>query len=79
MVPSAEYWTDYETGCGVVYDTKLPYSAARLRALYGNYRNYARRFEDAKRRSVSAGYLLPGDAEGLEPIASPADFTKKAP
>ncbi|QKS02017.1 hypothetical protein F9288_07980 [Sphingomonas sp. CL5.1] len=74
MVPAAEYWTDYETGCGVVYDSKVPYSAARLRAMYGNYANYARRFEEAKRRSVAQGYLLPEDAAGLKPIATPQDF-----
>lgn len=73
-VPSAEYWTDQETGCGVVYDTKVPYSAARLRRLYGDYANYARRFEQAKRRSVAERYLLPEDAARLIPIATPADF-----
>ena len=74
-VPSAEYWTDYETGCGVVYDSKVPYSAQRLRATYGSYVHYARRFSEAKRQSVAEGYLLPEDAAGLEPIAGPADFT----
>ena len=73
-VPSAEYWSDYETGCGVVYDTKVPYSAARLKALYGNYASYARRFEEAKRESIAEGYLLSEDAAMLKPIASPADF-----
>ena len=73
-VPSAEYWSDYETGCGVVYDTKVPYSAARLKGRYGNYANYARRFEKAKRESIAEGYLLPEDAATLKPIASPADF-----
>ncbi|MET4898418.1 alpha/beta hydrolase domain-containing protein [Sphingomonadaceae bacterium jetA1] len=74
MVPTAEYWTDAETGCGVVYDTKLPYPASRLRARYGSYAAYARRFDQAKRRSVAQGYLLPEDAAMLKPIASADDF-----
>jgi hypothetical protein len=36
-----------ETPCGLVYDTKLPYRARRLRALYGNFPGYQRRFERA--------------------------------
>lgn len=75
-VPSAEYWTDYETGCGVIYDSKVPYPAKRLKAMYGSYANYARRFEDAKRQSVSEGYLLPEDAAALKPVASPGDFER---
>lgn len=79
MAPAAEYWTDYETGCGVVYDTKVPYSAARLRALYGDYDTYLRRYEQAKRQSVAQGYLLPEDAPNLKPVASPAQFEPPAP
>ncbi|BAV66068.1 alpha/beta hydrolase domain-containing protein [Sphingobium cloacae] len=78
-VPSAEYWTDFETGCGVVYDSKLPYSARRLKKMYGSYADYARRFEEAKQRSVKEGYLLPEDAATLKPIASPEDFERDVP
>lgn len=77
-VPSAEYWTDYETGCGVIYDSKVPYSAKRLKATYGTYATYARRFEEAKRQSVAEGYLLPEDAAALKPVATPADFERDA-
>ena len=34
-VPAAAYMTDPETGCGEAYDTKSPYSAEKLRAMYG--------------------------------------------
>jgi hypothetical protein len=78
-VPTAEYWTDFETGCGVVYDTKVPYSASRLKALYGTYGAYVRRFEAAKRQSVAEGYLLPEDAASLKPTASPIDFQRDRP
>lgn len=73
-VPSAEYWTDYETHCGVVYDSKVPYSPKRLKSLYGTYENYVHRFEQAKRESVEEGFLLPEDAATLKPVASPEDF-----
>ena len=73
-VPSAAYLTDQETGCGTVYDTKVPYSRDRLRALYGNFDSYARKFEAAKKSAVTQGYLLPEDAAHLDPIAKPADF-----
>ncbi|CAN5133141.1 alpha/beta hydrolase domain-containing protein [soil metagenome] len=79
QVPAAEYWTDYETGCGVIYDSKRPYSAVRLRQLYGSYDNYARQFEEAKRQSVAEGYLLEEDAAGLKPVASPLDFARDVP
>lgn len=79
QVPAAEYWTDFETGCGVVYDSKRPYSARRLRALYGSYDNYARQFERAKRRSVAQGYLLEEDVAALKPVASPIDFERDLP
>ena len=78
-VPTAEYWTDYETGCGVIYDSKRPYTAQRLKAMYGSYANYARRYEEAKRQSVAEGYLLPEDIALLKPVASPADFERDAP
>lgn len=73
-IPSAAYLTDFETDCGSVYDTKVPYSAEKLKALYGAYANYARRYEEAKRESVREGYLLPEDAARLHPVATPADF-----
>lgn len=73
-VPSAAYMTDFETNCGMVYDTKIPYGTARLRALYGNYEAYRRKFEAAKAASVREGYLLPEDADRVQPIAMPSDF-----
>ncbi|MEO8723677.1 MAG: alpha/beta hydrolase domain-containing protein [Sphingobium sp.] len=72
--PSASYLTDYETGCGTVYDTKVPYSSTKLKALYGNYAAYADRFELAKQTAVKEGFLLQEDALRLKPIASPRDF-----
>lgn len=78
MVPAATYWTDFETGCGVVYDTKVPYPPARLRALYGNHARYARRFAAATQAALAAGLLLPEDAATLRPPATPADFADGA-
>ncbi|WDF74993.1 alpha/beta hydrolase domain-containing protein [Novosphingobium sp. KACC 22771] len=78
-VPAAEYWTDFETGCGVVYDSKRPYSAARLRKLYGTYANYARRFAAATIEAVRAGVILPEDAPHLSPVAKPEDFERNRP
>jgi len=73
-VPSAAYLTDAETGCGTVYDTKLPYRAEQLKVLYGSYANYAHRYEDAKRAAIKEGFLLPEDARNLKPIATANDF-----
>jgi hypothetical protein len=73
--PAAAYMTDPETGCGESYDTKIPYSAAQLRAMYGNYDDYLRQFTAAKVASIKEGYLLPEDAERVQPIARPGDFT----
>ena len=73
-VPASRYMTDQETGCGLIYDTKIPYSRERLRELYGNYENYKQKFEDAKKQSISEGYLLRKDAVKLQPIARPQDF-----
>ncbi|WCT79780.1 alpha/beta hydrolase domain-containing protein [Novosphingobium humi] len=78
-VPAAEYWTDFETGCGVVYDSKRPYSAARLRKLYGTYTNYARRYAAATRDAVRSGVILPEDAAHLTPVARPEDFERDRP
>jgi hypothetical protein len=73
-VPSAAYMTDPETHCGEAYDTKIPYPAEKLRALYGTYDNYVRRFEAAKAASINEGYLLPEDAHLVTPIAGSVDF-----
>lgn len=73
-VPSSRYMTDQETNCGLIYDTKIPYSRAKLRKLYGSSENYAEKFEEAKALSVKEGYLLPEDAANLRPIAKPRDF-----
>jgi len=73
-VPAAAYMTDPETGCGEAYDTKIPYPAEKLRALYGTYDNYVRQFAAARDTSIKEGYLLPEDAERVKPIAQPGDF-----
>lgn len=73
-VPAAVYWTEQESRCGTVYDTKVPYSRAQLKKLYGNYGNYARQFEAAKAAAIREGYLLPEDAAGLVPVAELSDF-----
>ncbi|WP_341869302.1 alpha/beta hydrolase domain-containing protein [Pseudomonas allii] len=73
-MPSATYLTDQETGCGLIYDTKVPYSKEVLGKHYGSFSRYAQKFEDAKAVSIKEGYLLPEDAAGLHPIASPQDF-----
>lgn len=74
LVPSATYLTDQETNCGLIYDTKRPYSKQELRKRYGSFENYAKQFEKAKAQSVQEGYLLPEDAAVLHPIANPKDF-----
>jgi hypothetical protein len=74
QVPSATYLTDQETGCGLIYDTKVPYSKEELRKHHGSFKDYERKFEEAKAKSVKEGYLLPEDAENLRPIAKPQDF-----
>ena len=74
VAPASQYMTDQETGCGLIYDTKIPYSRERLRALYGTYNNYRQRFEAAKQAAVKARYLLPESAASLQPTASPPDF-----
>lgn len=78
-IPSAEYWTDFETGCGVIYDSKRPFSAKRLRELYGSYERYKRLYDGAKRSAVAERFLLPEDAAKLDPIASPTDFIRDVP
>ena len=74
VAPSATYMVEEDTNCGLVYDTKMPYSAERLRKLYGNYAVYRRKFDTAKQDAVRQGYLLPEDAARLEPVAKPQDF-----
>lgn len=74
QVPSAAYLTDQETQCGLIYDTKLPYTRDALRQRYGSFANYQRQFEEAKAVSIQQGYLLPEDAAGLQSIATPQDF-----
>lgn len=73
-VPSAAYMTDQETNCGMIYDTKILYPRDRLRRLYGTFSNYERRYDAAKHEAIREGYLLPEDAQRLEPIAKPEDF-----
>lgn len=72
--PASRYMTDQETGCGLVYDTKIPYAAEQLRNLYGSYEVYRQKFEDAKRASIQEGFLLPEDAASMRPMAKPGDF-----
>ncbi|WCE09045.1 alpha/beta hydrolase domain-containing protein [Pseudomonas sp. JBR1] len=74
QVPSASYLTDQESGCGLIYDTKVPYNRATLRQRYGSFDHYQQAFEAAKTVSIREGYLLPEDAPGLHPIATPQDF-----
>ena len=73
-VPAAAYMTEPETECGLLYDTKITYTAAKLRELYGDYANYRRLFESAREAFVEEGYLLKEDADRVELIANPADF-----
>lgn len=74
QVPSATYLTDQETGCGLIYDTKVPYAKDVLGQRYGSFSHYEQAFEDAKHLSIKQGFLLPEDATGLRPIAKPQDF-----
>lgn len=73
-VPSSRYMTDQETNCGLIYDTKIAYSRAKLRKLYGSHAHYAEKFDEAKARSIMEGYLLAEDAANLRPIAQPREF-----
>ena len=74
VVPAAKYMVEEETNCGLALDTKIPYSAKKLRKLYGRYENYQRKFQAAKATAIAQGYLLPEDAPQLEPVAKPDDF-----
>jgi hypothetical protein len=74
VVPAATYTIAEETDCGLAYDTKIPYSAKRLRSMYGSYKNYQRKFQAAKVAAIAQGYLLPEDSKQLEPVARPEDF-----
>ncbi len=74
IAPAATYLTEQETGCGMVYDTKVPLPAASLRRLYGSYAGYLKQFEAAKAKSIQQGYLLEEDAERVQPIAKADDF-----
>lgn len=74
QVPSATYLTDQETGCGLIYDTKVAYAKDVLGRHYANFNRYAQKFEEAKAVSIQQGYLLPEDAARLRPIATPQDF-----
>ncbi|BBP64585.1 hypothetical protein PHLH5_21260 [Pseudomonas sp. Cab53] len=74
QVPSATYLTDQETGCGLIYDTKAPYSKERLGKRYGSFSQYQQQFEEAKATAIQQGYLLPEDAPDLRPVARPQDF-----
>lgn len=73
-VPAAAYMTDAETGCGLIYDTKIPYGKQQLRKLYVNYENYQRKFSAAKDSAINQGYLLPEDAVHVKPVAHRVDF-----
>jgi hypothetical protein len=68
--------TEQETRCGMVYDTKIPYDRAKLKALYGSHAAYVRKYEAAKRAAIREGYLLPEDALHLAPIAKKEDFDR---
>lgn len=74
QVPSATYLTEQETGCGLIYDTKVAYPKDVLGQRYGSFSHYRQQFESAKAVSVQEGFLLPEDAAGLRPIATPQDF-----
>lgn len=74
QVPSATYLTEQETGCGLIYDTKVAYSKDALRQRYGSFSHYEQAFEEAKNLSIKEGYLLPEDAASLRSIAKPQDF-----
>lgn len=74
MAPSATYLTEQETGCGLVYDTKVARSPAQLRRRYGSYGRYVERYDAAKRAAIRQGYLLAEDAARVQPVARPEDF-----
>jgi len=74
VAPAATYTIAEETDCGLAYDTKIPYSAKRLRSMYGSYENYQRKFQAAKATAIAEGYLLPDDSRQLQPVAKPEDF-----
>jgi hypothetical protein len=75
-VPTAAYMTEQETRCGMVYDTKIPYDRTKLKALYGSYAGYVRKYEAAKRAAVREGYLLPEDVVRVAPVAGKEDFDR---
>jgi hypothetical protein len=78
QVPAAAYMTDAETECGLLYDTKIVYGPARLRALYGSYAQYVRKFEAAKKQAVAERFLLEEDAGSVQPVATQESFQTAA-
>ncbi len=76
-VPAAAYMTEAETQCGLLYDTKIRFSAAKLRWLYGDYGRYLRRFEAARAASIKERFLLPEDVDIVKPIAVAGDFHER--
>lgn len=76
-VPAAAYMTEAETRCGLLYDTKIRFSAAKLRSLYGDYGRYVRRFEAARAASIKERFLLPEDVDIVKPIAVAGDFHER--
>ena len=49
----------------ILYGSSVPFSAAQLRALYGDATTFVARFEAAARAAEQAGVLLPRDAVAL--------------
>jgi hypothetical protein len=73
VAPAATYLVGDEVGCSA-NDVKTPYTAAMLKARYGDYAGYVHAFDAAKTLSIKDGFLLPQDRDDIQPTIDAKAF-----
>lgn len=63
------------TLCGI-FGTTVPFSAAKLKALYPTHSAFVKKWDAATAALVRQGYLLPADARTLDRVAAQSDVGK---
>ena len=53
-----------------IFGTTVPFSAAKLAALYPSHAAFVQKWDAATAAEVKAGYLLPADARTLDEVAA---------
>ncbi len=56
-----------------IFGTTVPFSAAKLAALYPSHAAFVQKWDAATAAEVKAGYLLPADARTLDKVAAQSD------